>query len=180
MANSGSEFNPNWVTSTVPRMEHKELINVLFSFVGQCDPGDCDAQKEFFEIAPKAGQQDAWKSKYLLDIDGNAFSGRFYAFLQSKSLIYKMAIFREWHMEWLKPWVHFIPLSLKGDEWLESVRYFAREDTGKNEAQRLAVQGSQWAEKVLRNEDLEVWFFRLLLEYGRLVDDDREIIGFSL
>jgi len=26
------------------------------------------------------------------------------------------------------------------------------------------VQGSQWAEKALRNEDLEVWFFRLLLE----------------
>jgi hypothetical protein len=28
----------------------------------------------------------------------------------------------------------------------------------------LALQGREWAKKVLRNEDLEVWFFRLLLE----------------
>jgi hypothetical protein len=30
----------------------------------------------------------------------------------------------------------------------------------------------------LRNVDFEVWFFRLLLEYGRVVDDRREEIGF--
>ena len=60
-------------------------MDVKFSHVGQCDPGDCDAQKEYFEIAPKADQQDAWRYKYLLDMDGNAFSGRFYAFLKSKN-----------------------------------------------------------------------------------------------
>jgi hypothetical protein len=26
------------------------------------------------------------------------------------------------------------------------------------------LRGRDWADKVLRNEDLEVWFFRLLLE----------------
>lgn len=164
LENKGSESDPNWTVKSVPRMDHRELMNIKFSEVGQCDPSDCDAQKEFFELTGKVHREDAWKYKYLLDIDGNAFSGRFYAFLLSKSLVYKMAVFREWHMEWLKPWAHFIPLSLKGDEWLESVRYFALEDSGKREAQRIAVQSSQWAEKVLRNEDLEVWFFRLLLE----------------
>jgi len=78
--------------------------------------------------------------------------------------VYKMALFQEWHKDWLKPWVHYIPLSLQGDDWLESVRYFAGEEEGKIQAPRMALQGRDWARKVLRNDDLEVWFFRLLLE----------------
>ncbi|TAQ84565.1 hypothetical protein B7494_g7112 [Chlorociboria aeruginascens] len=169
----------NWEIKSVPRVDYKDIFDIFFSYIGQCDEGDCNAQKEFFDVKETAKQEDAWKYKYLLDIDGNAFSGRFYAFLKSKSLVYKLAIFREWHEEWLKPWAHFIPLSLKGDEWVEAVRWFAGEPQGKKEAERIALQSKDWADKVLRNEDLEVWFFRLLLEYGRIIDDDREIIGFN-
>ena len=164
LINRGEESKEDWQVKEVPRSDYQEIFDIFFSYVGQCDPGDCDAQKEFFDIKESRNQQDAWAYKYLLDIDGNAFSGRFYAFLQSKSLVYKMAIFREWHEEWLKPWVHFIPLSLKADEWVEAVRWFAGEEVGKKEAERLAVLGREWAAKVLRNDDLEVWFFRLLLE----------------
>jgi len=165
LINRGEDTNEDWQVKEVPRGEFKELFDIYFSHVGQCDPGDCDGQKEFFDIKDEVKQQDAWQYKYLLDIDGNAFSGRFYAFLKSRSLIYKMAVFREWHEEWLKPWVHYIPLSLRGDEWIEAVRWFAGEITGKKEAERIALQGREWAGKALRNEDLEVWFFRLLLEY---------------
>jgi len=164
LVNKGEDSKEDWQVKEVPRSDFKEIFDIFFSYVGQCDPGDCEAQKQFFDIKETAQQQDAWKYKYLLDIDGNAFSGRFYAFLQSKSLVYKLAIFREWHEEWLKPWVHFIPLSLRGDEWVEAVRWFAGETAGKKEAERMALQGREWADKVLRNEDLEVWFFRLLLE----------------
>jgi hypothetical protein len=38
------------------------------------------------------------------------------------------------------------------------------EEEGKKAAPQIATQGQQWAQQVLRNEDLEVWFFRLLLE----------------
>lgn len=164
MANTGEPSAPNWQPKKVRRPEYKDIIDVRFSHVGQCDPGDCDAQKEFFKVAPSADQQDAWRYKYLLDMDGNAFSGRFYAFLKSKSLVFKMAVFQEWHMDWLKPWVHYIPFSLRGDEWLEAVRYFAGEEEGKLQGPRMAMQGREWANKALRNEDFEAWFFRLLLE----------------
>lgn len=164
LVNEGAGSAPNWQPKEVRRDDYKNITDVKFSHVGQCDPGDCDAQREFFDIAPMVDQQDAWGYKYLLDIDGNAFSGRFYAFLESKSLVYKMALFQEWHKDWLKPWVHFIPLSLRGDEWLESVRYFATEEEGKIQAPRMAMQGRDWARKALRNEDIETWFFRLLLE----------------
>jgi hypothetical protein len=155
----------SWQSKQVPRKSFEELMDVKFSHVGQCDPGDCDAQKEFFDVVERVDQQDAWKYKYLLDLDGNAFSGRFYAFLQSRSLIFKMSLFQEWHKDWIKPWVHYVPFSLKGDEWLEAVRYFAKEEEGEKHAARLAEQGRQWAQAALRNEDFEVWFFRLLLEY---------------
>ncbi|KAH6661101.1 hypothetical protein BKA67DRAFT_510920 [Truncatella angustata] len=180
MVNKGSDTEQHWEPKGVNRGDYKDIMDVYFSGVGQCDPGDCDAQKEFFTIKGHAGQQDAWNYKYLLDIDGNAFSGRFYAFLKSRSLIFKWAIFREWHLEWLKPWAHYIPLSAQGEEWLEAVRFFGDGPLGKQEAERLANQQRDWANKVLRHEDMEVWFFRLLLEYGRLIDDDRESIGFSV
>ncbi|KAI0506759.1 hypothetical protein F5B22DRAFT_436253 [Xylaria bambusicola] len=179
LSNAGGTRKEKWETVAVPRGDYRHLMDVYFSGVGQCDPGDCVAQKEFFNIQGHAEQHDAWGYKYLLDIDGNAFSGRFYAFLRSKSLTYKWAIFREWHLEWLKPWAHYIPLSLQGDDWVEAVRYFADREEGRAEAERLANQQRDWAEKVLRHEDMEVWFFRLLLEYGRVIDDQRATIGYT-
>jgi hypothetical protein len=161
---AGAEGAQEYAVKEVDRQEYKSSFDVKMTFIGQCDPGDCEDQRRFFEVVQPAGQQDAWAYKYLVDIDGNAFSGRYYAFLQSKSLVYKLALFREWHDEWLKPWVHYVPLSLRGDEYVESVRYFAYEEEGRLNGPRLAMQGKEWAEKVLRNEDLEVWFFRLLLE----------------
>lgn len=155
---------PSWQPQSVSRQDYKDLMDVHFSHIGQCDPGDCDAQREFFEIVDPADQQDAWQFKYLLDMDGNAFSGRFYAFLQSHSLTFKMAVFREWHEEWIKPWVHYVPFSLRGEEVLETVRYFSGESEGRAQGARMAEAGSEWAGKALRKEDFEVWFFRLLLE----------------
>ncbi|CAA9958989.1 CAP10 domain containing protein [Pyrenophora teres f. maculata] len=187
----------------VDRKALKNLIDVHFSHVGQCDPGDCDAQKEFFKVTERVDGQDAWYYKHLLDMDGNAFSGRFYSFLKSRSLTYKMALFREWHTEWLKPWVHYIPLSLRGDEHLDLVRWFSgthvfdddkdgkkdRSDAdggkggngqseGERKARLIAERSTEWHDRVLRNVDFEAWFFRLLLEYGRVVDDRREEIGY--
>ena len=154
----------NWVVKEVPPEEYVGAIDVHFSHIGQCDGNDCAAQKEFFGLEDGVAQQDHWKYRHLLDMDGNAFSGRFYAFLKSKSLVYKMAVFREWHEEWIKPWVHYIPLSLRGEEILEAVRYFSTEQEGVTAAIKVAEAGSEWAGKALRNEDFEVWFFRLLLE----------------
>ncbi|KAF2503298.1 hypothetical protein BU16DRAFT_521883 [Lophium mytilinum] len=175
----GQATPPDWQIEEVPRDDFKNVIDVKFSHLGQCDEGDCDAQKEFFEVVDRVDGQDAWKWRHLLDMDGNAFSGRFYAFLKSKSLVYKMAIFQEWHKEWLKPWVHYVPLSLRGDEHLEAVRYMSGEEDGRKQAEKMAMAGRVWANKVLRNSDFEAWFFRLLLEYGRLIDDDRELIGYA-
>lgn len=103
-----------------------------------------------------------------------------------------MAIFREWHAEWLRPWVHYIPLSLRGDEHLDLVRWFGGEEqeggagsggkkgdkkgekksdkggngesAGERKAREIAKRSTEWHDKVLRNVDFEAWLFRLLLE----------------
>lgn len=153
-----------WRTKEISVQDVAHYFDVKFTYIGQCDPGDCDAQQEYFGTVEPVNMFDALASKFLLDIDGNAFSGRYYAWLLSKSLVYKLAVFREWHDEWLRPWVHYVPLGLLGDEYAESVRYFDQEESGKVEGKKIAEQGKDWAQKVLRNEDLEVWYFRLLLE----------------
>ena len=159
-------------------------FDVHFTLISQCDPGDCDAQKAYFSLAPHANVYDAFDYKFLLDMDGNAFSGRYYAFLLSNSQVFKLALFREWHDEVLRPWVHYAPLSLQGggqgEEVFEVVRYFDQEEVGRMQARGMAEKGREWAGMALRNEDLESWFFRLLLEFGRVLDDNRENIGFSV
>ncbi|CAI4217850.1 unnamed protein product [Parascedosporium putredinis] len=183
--NSTTNTDPEtpWTAEKSTIESHAHLLNVSFSQVGQCDPGDCSAQRAVFDLAPVAPQNNAWGFKYLLDLDGNAFSGRFQAFLRSNSLVLKFALFREWtggSGGWLAAWRDYIPLSLHGDEWIETVRYLAEEEEGKRVAEEMASNSSEWARKVLRKEDMEVWFFRLLLEYGRVVDDNRESIGFTI
>lgn len=44
----------------------------------------------------------------------------------------------------------------------------------------IAEEGMKWANKALRREDMEVYLFRLLLEWARIVSDDREGMGFIL
>jgi len=49
--------------------------------------------------------------------------------------------------------------------WYESIRYFAREESGKSEGKLIVGESREWANKALQKEDMEVWMFRLLLKY---------------
>lgn len=47
------------------------------------------------------------------------------------------------------------------------------------EGARMADKGREWAGLALRKEDMEIYFFRLLLEWGRLTDDGRDALGYK-
>ena len=47
---------------------------------------------------------DHWKHKYLLDVDGMGYSGRFFSFLESDSVVLKATVYREFYEQWLQPW----------------------------------------------------------------------------
>lgn len=163
-----------------------------------CVP-NCSFYDSVFSWKPQVSLTSQFKSKYLIDVDGHSFSGRWHAFLQSKSLGFKATIFREWHDSRLFAWRHFVPVDNRYDDLYALMTYFvgygkpnmehALEGQDLNpqvyiaphakEAQTLAKQGREWANKSLRREDIEVYMFRLLLEYGRIMDDSRDYIGYS-
>ncbi|KAK5715285.1 hypothetical protein LTS12_027807 [Elasticomyces elasticus] len=154
------------------------MFNLKFTEIKQCSKTDCNDEDNYFGNVQPEEQQEAWKYRYLLDMDGNAYSGRFYAFLRSYATTLKLSFFREWHADTLFPWVHYVPLSLKTSGYSELLRFFEEEPKGQEVAKRIADHGRDWAQTTLRHEDMEVYMFRLLLEYGRLIDDNRGSIGY--
>ncbi|KAJ5561456.1 hypothetical protein N7461_000217 [Penicillium sp. DV-2018c] len=146
---------------------------------------------------PEAFSQQ-FKTKYLVDIDGHSFSGRWRAFLLSKSLGIKSTIFREWHDSRLFAWRHFVPMDNRYDDLYALMTYFLGLDPDPQaspddafvisepyipshdfEAEVIASQGRDWAQHALRSEDLDIYLYLLLLEYGRIIDDNRDSIGYS-
>ncbi|KAI1358587.1 hypothetical protein F5Y08DRAFT_321544 [Xylaria arbuscula] len=167
-----------------------EPLHVNVSFVGpffsRCEGRDCATEHATFYGSTSAEPpqaldfQETWKHRHLIDLDGAGFSGRFLPFLQSGSLPYRAALFRTWWEERVHPWKHYVPLDLRLKDFWPAVEYFGggRPD-GAADAKEIAVAGQEWAKRALRKEDMQVYMFRLLLEWGRLVDDERENIGFS-
>ena len=152
---------------------------------------DCTDQEREFALVPPADFQSHWRHRYLFDLDGAGFSGRFIPFLQSKSLPFKTALFREWYDSRLTAWKHFVPQDLRLHGVWSTLAYFAglngtvsgrsyHMDPHLQEAEAIATAGREWAAKVLRKEDMELYMFRLLLEWGRLTDDRRDDLGFSI
>lgn len=144
--------------------------DVGFTEAFACYP-DCHFYDSILSYKKSTTLGQQFSSKFLIDVDGHSFSGRWHAFLQSKSLAIKSTIFREWHDSRLFAWRHFAPLDNNYDElyslltyfigvgWAavpgtEQVPYISSHDL---EARVIGRQGRKWAEKVLRNEDIEVW-----------------------
>ncbi|MCJ1348718.1 hypothetical protein MMC31_006951 [Peltigera leucophlebia] len=161
--------------------------------IARCWDADCYDQALEFGLVGKTDFQDHWRYKFLFDLDGAGFSGRFLPFLQSHSLVFKTAIFREWWDGRVFPWKHFIPVDVRFHGLLGTLAYFAgtslagggnakRGDIKANlkAGEEVAEAGREWAEKVLRKEDMEIYMFRLLLEWGRLTDDKRHELGYMV
>ena len=206
------------------RDQENPPFGVNVSFIGpidRCDTADCHAElatfhhwgesvlpygKEGMRPTPDDGDDqlpaatpfdENWHYKHLMDMDGAGFSGRFLPFLQSRSLVYRAALFKTWFDERVHAWHHYVPVDVRlGHGFWAVVRYLAGDDEeagsesesgaphtqktkGEDVAQQIAQQGRDWAARTLRAEDMQIYMFRLLLEWGRVVDDERENLGYT-
>ncbi|KAB5580080.1 hypothetical protein GE09DRAFT_1080785 [Coniochaeta sp. 2T2.1] len=191
--------------ATNPPHSEAAVVVVNASFVGNFGKGvpqDNRAQNAAFyggpETEPPAGLdfQEHWRHRHLVDLDGAAFSGRFIPFLQSRSLPYRAALFRTWYEERVHAWRHYVPLDVSlSNLWglvgeMDRLGGGARKgDTpygqpgdsrGASMGEDIALEGRAWARKALRKEDMQIYMFRLLLEWARLIDDNRETLGFAV
>ncbi|KAF9813401.1 hypothetical protein IEO21_05635 [Rhodonia placenta] len=145
---------------------------------------------------------DHWRNKYIVDIDGMGYSGRFFSFMESDSAVVKSTVYREFFDEWIQPWLHYIPLSQSYQEiynihaffsgatpsTLQAVNSTALEVSplerhtidGDRRLRRIARAGKQWKRTIGRRVDMEAYVYRLCLEYARLFADDRDVQTMSL
>lgn len=174
----------------------------------RCARSDCRLEKATFYGDDENSSSDSgpmdfqehWRYRHLIDLDGAGASAHFLPFLRSRSLVYRATIFQTWYDERVHPWRHYIPVDVSlGGLW-DLVRFIGRtpspvvggvgevvEVVGDQDgtsvvslAETIAADGREWARQALRKEDMQVYLFRLLLEWGRLVDDRREEIGFDI
>ncbi|KXX74041.1 KDEL motif-containing protein 1 [Madurella mycetomatis] len=142
----------------------------------------CNYTNPYYTVVLGMPMAEQFTRKYLPDIDGNSFSGRYLGFLRSTSLPVKATLWREWHDSRLVAWKHFVPMDNRFGDWYGIMEYFlgdgARGVKGHDQAaERIAMDGKMWADKVLRKEDMQIYVLRLLLEYARLSDERRETMG---
>ena len=197
-AEEWSEIPENWAMPTTRYNLAAQQENRLGAWVEgwsdtgfvdlMCEPGTanltCNYTSPYFDIVPGMRMGAQFHRKYLPDIDGNSFSGRYRGFLMSTSLPIKATIFREWHDSRLVAWKHFVPMDNRFQDFWGIMEYFlgyegetikiAGHDAA---AERIAMAGQEWANKVLRREDMQIYVLRLLLEYARMCDDRREKMG---
>ncbi|KAK3319625.1 hypothetical protein B0T19DRAFT_432766 [Cercophora scortea] len=136
----------------------------------------CDYTSPFMALANNVPMEEQYSYKYLPDVDGNSFSGRYRGFLRSTSMTLKSTIYAEWHDSRLFPWVHFAPFDNSFMDIYAVMDYFLNGHDA--EAARIAAESREWAESVIRREDMMLYTWRLLLEYARVVDDRREALAF--
>jgi hypothetical protein len=155
--------------------DHRDLFDVKLTGIIQCDDEDCEEQKKYFQLTEKEDRSQQFRSRFVFDVDGNSFSGRYYTLLQSRSVVLKQTVLEEWHDERLIPWIHFVPISLSMEELPEVMRYFAEDEGGKRQAKEIADASREWHKAALRKEDFTIYLYRLMLELARIMDPNRQV-----
>ena len=160
--------------ATVKQISGK--FNVKFTKQKLCAEEDCVAQKA--DQTLRWGDPDSpteyKKHRLVIDIDGQGSTDRFYKLLASGSTVLKQTLCEEWHDERLIPWVHYVPISMHMEEMPEVVRWLTEEEAGQQMAKKIADNGREWWARGLRNVDLSLYMFRLLLEWAAVIDEKRD------
>ncbi|KAF9004583.1 glycosyl transferase family 90-domain-containing protein [Cyathus striatus] len=120
----------------------------------------------------RQNQAEAGKYKYVIDVDGNGWSGRFKRLMTTNAMVFKSTIYPEWYADRVAPWVHYVPIQLDLSDLHDALLFF-------HLARKIAKAGREWSLTFWRREDLIAYFFRLLLEYARLMSLDREAMSYN-
>ncbi|KDR66413.1 hypothetical protein GALMADRAFT_259158 [Galerina marginata CBS 339.88] len=194
----------HWAAAAVPvKTLNEEVMDA--AFVKIVSPGSYPGGQAALEAVHRFGDTVPlgrhWAYKYLIDMDGMSYSGRFMSFLASDSVPIKATVYDEFYTDWIQPWVHFIPLSSSYKEIYNIHAYFSgatqatleianstsailppeqrRSVEGDKRLRRIARAGKRWKQTIGRTVDMEAYVYRLCLEWARLWADDRDSMNFT-
>jgi len=169
---SGGEYSyAEWDLLPRPRFilfsqEHPDLADAAFT-------SPYNISNEIKVLMEKYGLFQSWhyptdfvKFKYLVSIDGNTFASNFWWQLLSNCAVMKGdSGYLEWFYKGLKPYVHYLPYSPDLSDFEMKITWLRTHD---DEAKKIADQGRVFAQEHLSNEDLVVYFYKLLMAYSNI------------
>ncbi|KAJ7758522.1 glycosyl transferase family 90-domain-containing protein [Mycena maculata] len=157
---------------------HSDLMDVkMTKFAETHCTNDCDRNaiiNEYHITGPQSPKEDVYQYKYLLDVDGNTFSGRYLGLLKSGSLVFKSTVFDEYFNDWLRPYEHYVPVQADLSDLVEKV-YWAMEH--EDEARLIQETGKLFAERIMTDAQNDCYFAMVLLEWARLQSYSSEAAG---
>ncbi|KAJ7676674.1 glycosyl transferase family 90-domain-containing protein [Mycena polygramma] len=167
---SGSNYRafPRFRAVDIGRV-HPDLMDVAISgFHDSLCGAHCDAAKikaEYDITGASVPREEVYRYKYVLDIDGNSFSGRYLGLLRSGSLVFKSTVFEEYFSDWLRPFVHYIPVLPDLSDLVQRIEWAIAHNA---EARAIQEAGQAMAERVLTDVQNDCYFSAVLLEWARL------------
>ncbi|KAJ7058159.1 glycosyl transferase family 90-domain-containing protein [Mycena amicta] len=132
-----------------------------------CGKG-CNGKKikaEYGVTDKSAPREEGYKYKYVVDLDGNSFSGRYLGLLRSGSLVFKATVFSEYFNDWIRPYEHYIPILPDLSDLLDKIEWARANDA---EARRIQQAGQVFAKRIMTDSQNDCYFSLVLLEWGRL------------
>ncbi|CED82150.1 Endoplasmic reticulum protein EP58, contains filamin rod domain and KDEL motif [Phaffia rhodozyma] len=137
--------------------------------------GTCDVIAKEIKFAPRV----SWASsvnwhlmyKYVIDVDGNGWSSRFRRTLLYGAVVLKSTVYSEWYSDVVIPWYHYVPLQNSYSDLIDIMTFFK---TRPEAAKKIAAAGRQFVKEQWQWEDMQSYMLLLLLEYARVLSDDRE------
>lgn len=97
----------NWVSVGVPVGDlNEDVLDAAFVKLTAVEsyPGGLTALKKDHKFSDSVPLGAHWGYKYLVDLDGMSYSGRFLAFLASDSVPIKATVYKEFFSDWIQPW----------------------------------------------------------------------------
>jgi beta-1,2-xylosyltransferase len=119
----------------------------------QCDRGDgtCDEMAAEIEFAGEATWQESNQYKYIIDVDGNAWSSRFTRLMSSLNVVIKSTVFPEWNSHHLPEWFAYVPSKVDYSDLYSIIGFFRGTPSGKGShdevARRIALNSQCWVER---------------------------------
>ncbi|KAJ7033581.1 glycosyl transferase family 90-domain-containing protein [Mycena alexandri] len=148
---------------------HPELMDVaITTFAETLCEEDCDRDAviaEYNITGVGEPREDVYGYKYVLDLDGTTFSGRFLGLLKSGSLVFKSTLFEEYFSDWLKPFEHYVPVLPDLSDLVQKSEWANKHP---QEARMIQQKGLEFTRRVITDEQNDCYLFAVLIEWAQL------------
>lgn len=181
-----------WEKASYPRSLLRELyFDIgLIDRLHQCEEkdGTCAQMRKELHFKPSVARGSEGSYKFLLDVDGNGWSSRFHRLMSSGSVVLKTTVYPEWNTDWLVPFYHYIPVRNDYSDLTDIMAFFAGTPKTNDEtatkgrddlAREIGANARRFTEEHWRWQDMQAYMLRLLLEYRRLMADDRDRFSYE-